>query len=293
MDNRARRERWAHYLETSMTPATRPAPGWGLTLYAGGGDPSGDSRGLVLVEAHKPPLVGLHCASVHLVAGAAAVRKVHPTARLWAGLGVDGIAKAIRAGTQTVAQGVATMRAAAGHAVDAGCEVAVWDPEGAQEAPAGTLHQGLETFARQSLAAVAADHPTLVQGFTSFDHPTVQGPFPWDAWLGTDSPVMVHLPQVYEGYARAPGGPLRTEAQLRGRLATSRASMATGVRLQGIRADLGTGAGVGIYLQAHDVDGHGTANVAREIVAGGGWCLLWPPAAAEGVIAVVDLASGP
>lgn len=279
--------------EVTLDAAAPAAPfvaAWGLTLYAGGGDAAGDRHGLDLVARYRPPLVGLHSDSGYLGIAAQRVRAVHPAARLWAGIGVDGPARDLRSGKNSDTQFIARLFAAATNAQRAGCEALVWDAEGVYEFPPQDPHRAVLDAAVRTVLRLVAEHcPRLVQGWTGQDVPTLHGRYDWSTWLGTDSPVVVALYQCYDGFNRRPGMPARTDAQLRDRVALSLHGRQIAQAHGALRADLATGPGAGLYLQAHDVSGEGTASVAREAVIHGQSVLLWPPATAEGDRAVALL----
>ncbi len=206
-----------------------------VTLYDGNGISRGWRDARPLLERARPPLVQLHCWPSAAARKVADEVRAQTGARVLFGCGVDGIARKVAAGSWPVERAVAQFVAIARGVVDAGALVVVWNAETYWKAPAGSAKRALlERVVREALAAVAAACPTLVQAFTSFDHPTYHGDFPWRAWLGDGSPIALALPQVYA----APGGDVMAHrGALPAREARALASWAAAVRAHWFNAD--------------------------------------------------------
>lgn len=224
-----------------------PAPGVCVTLWSG----DGIARALTpatcaLLAASRPDAVQLHSSPHDLrTQGPAVARRVVallPTARLWLGLGCDGLVSQIHHGIVTaddaarqVVDAVAAVHAA--HPVEA----VVPDAEGTTEA----FPEAGKAFAAALLAAMRARFPEVLVGHTAYDDPTYHARYPWAAWLG-EGGCDFSLPQVYSG--NVPAGQL-THGALPQRAARSAASYATAAAHGWVRAGLP----VYPYVQAHGV----------------------------------------
>lgn len=242
-----------------------------VTLYAGAGIVRATEESVAILRALPSlPIVMLHAAGsdVDNIPRAAAMlgaafppsaTSPSPPVRLWVGLGVDGIGADVVAGRLTHAQAVAEFvrRAQIAHSV--GAEVVVWDAEQTwkrENDPRGIL----PSVARDALDAVMREVPIL-QGFTGHGIPTLHASFPWEAFVGPSSPVVVHLPQQYavlpDPHATA------IEADVIERARRSDEAIAQFVASGRIRADLGPGGrGFGRYLMAYRQTPSGLVRVA-------------------------------
>lgn len=199
-----------------------------------------------LLIAAKPRAVQLHTWEPRHIAPV--VQRALPGVTLLVGVGVDGIARDVAKGSRPVSWGVARMIELARRASECGAVAIVWNAEaGWKRAPSDPERTRIEQLVAEGLAAVARDYPGLAQWHTSYDHPGYHSTYPWRAWLGPASPVVVSLPQVYA----APGGALAaSRGALPRREAKALASWAAAVRAGWIRPD----APEGTAEDARDVD---------------------------------------
>lgn len=166
----------------------------------------------------------------------ARVRAVRPEARLWLSPGVNGLADD---DVRAVERQARAWRDAALHL---GAEVVLVNAEGAAKPGlpgwkyVPETRAALADRARALLAGLSGS--TLQVAFTSHDCPDYHS-IDWGVWLGKDSPVTIHAPQIYPGVKR-PGASLAS-AQNRWRMATTqwRRWVARGL----MREDLGPDGG--------------------------------------------------
>lgn len=241
----------------------RPAPGLCVTVYSGGGLVSGTAESRAILVALAPQIVMLHGDTSVLRDCAAMVRADVPGVRLWTGVGIDSLATSATTGRMTPDAVVEEFVRRAQNALAAGCELVVWDAEEQWKtgANAHDPHGILPALARRALLAVAARVP-IAQAFTSYGVVTEHSTFPWEAFVGEGSPVVVHLPQQY---AVMPDPHQRADvADVIARAQWSDRSLAAFVASGRIRADLGPGgAGFGRYLMAYRCATDGLVMVAR------------------------------
>lgn len=147
-------------------------------------------------------------------AAVASLRAARPGVRVWAGLGVDGVARRVRAGTWSRQQGVETFVGLARGAADQGADLVLWDGEPQYKGPDAATRDLLSGLVTEALEAVARRVPGLVQGHTSYGNVVRitlpsgegwggQGTYVWRAWIGPSSPVEVTFPQVYPAISHA------------------------------------------------------------------------------------------
>jgi hypothetical protein len=187
---------------------------------------------------------------------------------------VDGIARQVKSGRWSVSRASREMLGIARGARDLGAELLVWNAESGWKTTARTPERArIEATVTAGLAAAAHACPGLVQGFTSYDHPSYHSTFPWRAWLGPGSPVVLALPQVYA----SPGtGLMAHRGALPRREARALSSWAAAVRAGWIEGDDPAtpereGALWAPYLQGHHVTTADTTRAAVEHPV----CSLW------------------
>lgn len=227
-------------------PIPPVAPGVCVALYDGGMNPatllSARTRGLL--AAARPQVLMPHCGPSGFRGSApdrfvSDARTLLPDARLWFGVGVDGLTNKLHANPSdpVVEQ---TLVDLARNAKRLGVEAIVWDQESVGEAHpvAG------EALARMAIKITRELAPGVLQGFTSYDHPVAvpvnAAGYPakagekvvrhfgghealaWRAWLG-DGGCDFSAEQTY--VADSPSKPASKGALAR-RQATSAASFA-------------------------------------------------------------------
>lgn len=151
----------------------------------------------------QPPAVCLHAwPGKATTAVAKEVRALLPEARLWLGAGWNPIARRLRAGSSSIAQSVAMAVGIARGAADLGVEALVVNaeggPDGGWKSDEGTIvRRTFDQAAREQLAAIRSAYHSMPLVFTSHDIPDYHATMNFPAWLGPDSPVDLHAPQVY------------------------------------------------------------------------------------------------
>jgi hypothetical protein len=257
-----------------MKEVITPAPGVVLTLWNDDlrlALPAGTRE---LLARARPEIVCLHAGPDGLARGAAwlanEVRRIHPSVRLWVGIGCDGWLGMTTAGLTKLAQATDKLTGAASLAASLGAEAIVWDAEGAFEANPDLGAR----LARAAIYLTREAHPRLLQGHTAYDHPvrvedhTGHGigghsAYPWAAWCGVDG-VDFALPQVYVAPPPPPGNPqaprLAARGALQRRMETHRRSWERAMHAGKVRPDLPTYP----YVQAHHVPFSQTASVLAE-----------------------------
>lgn len=154
------------------------------------------SRFAPWIEQVQPQIVQLHTgidpgSTTVIAAAAQTARAAAPNARIWVGIGIDGI---FRFGANSALE-------TARRTVDAtGAEAIVWNAE-------VTFKQNRAQGARiaqQLLSTWASERPGVPQGHTSYAIPSVHATYPWAAWLGGtddlgtfDKAADFDLPQWY------------------------------------------------------------------------------------------------
>lgn len=246
------------------------------TIYDGNrGAAVGFHAVLPLLKRARPEAIQLHTWSI--TTAAKAVRTAFPGIHLIAGFGIDGIARKVVNKQITVAQAAKEFLKLADSAVQAGCLVVVWNAEVAYKAELESAARALIVAAvRAGLAAVAEKYPDLRQWMTSYDHPTYHTQYPWEAWLGKDSPILAALPQVY---AAPLGEVMAQRGALRAREARAFSSWLTAIRKGWIRADAPDGpedmrdVDWLPYVQLHHVQTRDTVDLCTRYPLSFGWAL--------------------
>jgi len=245
---------------------TAVAPGDVVALYDNDGLRTAlDRGGREFLKLAKPPVVMLHTfpsaaaeGLPHLEAVAAEVRQLVPDVRLWLGVGADYALRQLREhGRGSRARIERSLEACGDAAVEIGAEVLMWDPEAAWKGRTPAERAENDSIARGVVLQVAAEHPRLLQAFTSYDHPTYHSTYAWKGWVGPRTPVVLAAMQVYAAPA---GEGMAARGALERREARALGSYREAIRKGWIEADLEV-AGVDVpedldwvpYLQAHSV----------------------------------------
>lgn len=229
-----------------------------ITLYAGSlAAPQALAACQGLLTGAQPRAVELHTWRPDQYAPA--VRRLVPDVALSVGIGVDGEAKDVALGRQSVEAAVRELvTGPVRRAVDIGAVSITWNAEGAWKRPPSSAEAArLQTLIRALLGETRARYPSLVQEHTAYDHPTYHSAYPWRAWLGAGSPVTASWAQVYAAPA---GGLSAHRGALPAREARALASWAAAVRTGWIRPDAPEGSAEDAtdvdwrpYYQAHHV----------------------------------------
>lgn len=128
---------------------------------------------------------------------AQAVKAALPEARVWFGVGCDGLAKRFRAALDTHEEAVERIAVVARVAASAGAEALVFDAEGAWKAARSSpFAQHVGALIPALYEAARREAPGVSVGMTSFDQPTLHGAFPWDRWCD-EAICNFAMPQVY------------------------------------------------------------------------------------------------
>lgn len=171
-----------------------------LTLWHGNGLRAALAGSRALLERVRPDVVQLHASPSGLRADAptvaAEVRRMLPTVRLWLGVASDTPARAYGAGRLSLDHAAAQLLVAPAVASELHCDALIWNAEPAWKR-LNKSEPDRAPLARAVVVRTAAAHPELVQGHTAYDQPTLHGDYCWEGWLGTGSPVVLELPQVY------------------------------------------------------------------------------------------------
>ncbi len=200
----------ASLLTTALAePApAKPGVGYGLTLW---NDKRPDTALAVagaraLLVRARPEVVCVHASPRAILGedpderrnkGAGvlldAVKAATPGATLYAGLGCDGWTRGYAAASTDAGRGaaVAMVVRAVDYVAARGVGLVIYDLEDAGE----KLPDAARALGARVIAAVAARHPGLVQGFTSFPLYTSHHALPFAAWHVP--PVLVTFPQLY------------------------------------------------------------------------------------------------
>lgn len=247
------------------------------TIYDGnGGAYAGFVTAREALKRAQPQAVQIH--SWDAERAAEGVRITLPRAQVIVGYGVDGIARAAALKNWTEAQAVAQFRELAARASRLGAECIVWNAEASWKAPPDSeQRKRLEGAIRAGLAAVLASYPHVIQGHTSYSHPSLHSSYPWRAWLGPGSPITFSAPQVY---AAPEGNVMAHVGALGAREVGSLASWGAGVRAGWIRPDAPGGSPDDMtdcdwlpYYQLHHVRRADTVRHALEHPVSLGWAL--------------------
>ena len=226
----------------------------GLTIWRSEDFAKAIAESEALLQAVQPGVVNLHLwpqdSTQKFVDR---VRKVCPTAELWVSPGVNTLADDSVSSVEK--QGKAWGKAA----VKLGARVLLLNAEG----PAAEGHPGWTSKDKAQRAQLAERVKALLSscaesgitlGLTSHDCPDWHH-LTWQAWLGADSPVKIHAPQVYPGIPR-PGATLKG---CRKRWATATAQWDRQVKRGIVRHDLGPqGSGWCTYTQGWGAEVAGT-----------------------------------
>jgi hypothetical protein len=157
--------------------------------------------------------------------------------RLVIGCGVDGTARSVTKGGRNTKWAIGQFLRCAGAAADAGADATMWNAEADWKTPPDASQRSrLKEAIEESLKAVEAAYPQLLQWHTAYDHPSFHTTYPWAAWLGARSPVRLSAAQVYAAGAAGDAGMAHRGALPR-REARALASWRDGVRNLGIRPD--------------------------------------------------------
>jgi len=223
--------------------------------------PHNDPTVRAVLDRVRPQIAQLHVDPLVLEArgptATANLRLWYPGMRVWWGVPGDGH------GPDPTPLWLRAVAAAARANVD----VVVLDCEGRwKDRP------GAADIARGAVAQLHDKHPSVKLGFTSYDtieavgYKDAQGKqrfwgghstFPWKAFLGPESPIALHFPQVYAaGSGTAPKGALQTRDR------RSRQSLDRAIVKHTIRAP-GEGLSWQVHLQAHHTPTDDLVAVAR------------------------------
>ena len=173
------------------------------TLWHPDGIDAAWSSARPLLERAQPRTVQLHTWSPSLVADS--IRRALPGVELVCGFGIDGIARDVAKGSRSVADGVRVFLRLAERAHVVGARAIKHNAEAAWKRPPNSIEKArLSELVRNALAEIAARYPTLEQLHTAYDHPSFHASYPWNDWLGTQSPILASYCQVYA----APGDEL-------------------------------------------------------------------------------------
>lgn len=247
------------------------------TIYDGnGGAYAGFVTAREALKRAQPQAVQIH--SWDAERAAEGVRITLPRAQVIVGYGVDGIARAAALKNWTEAQAAAQFRELAARASRLGAECIVWNAEASWKAPPDSeQRKRLEGAIRAGLAAVLASYPHVIQGHTSYSHPSLHSSYPWRAWLGPGSPITFSAPQVY---AAPEGNVMAHVGALGAREVGSLASWGAGVRAGWIRPDAAPGTPDDMtdvdwvpYYQLHHVRARDTITHALLHPVSLGWAL--------------------
>jgi hypothetical protein len=156
------------------------------------------------------------------------IRKAIPGVKIILGFGVDGIAKHVAQGTWGVTKGISAMTGLHTKAREVGAHAVVWNAEGGWKSAPNTEQRtrilALVNGALEVMAERAWDMPIW---HTAYDHPASHSSYPWEAWLGKESPVSVSFCQVYAGAGEKV---MAHRGKLAGREAASLASWEVAVK---------------------------------------------------------------
>lgn len=199
--------------------------------------------------------------------------------RLVLGCGVDSVARGVTKHRRTTQWAIGQFLRCAGAAAAAGAEAIMWNAEANWKTPPESSDRArLREAISEALKAVRAAYPQLLQWHTAFDHPSFHTTYPWAAWLGNDSPILLSAPQVYAAGAAGDAG-LAHRGALPAREARALASWRDGVRNLGIRPDAPDGPADltdvdwAPYYQLHHVSRTDTIAGATRRPLSFGWAL--------------------
>lgn len=238
----------------------------GVTIWhADGMTVALDKGAEVMLCERQPALVNLHSWPRPALAPIAErVRKACPNAKLWVSPGVNGLADDEPHAVEKQARDWRK------YALDLGAELVLVNAEGAaKEGLPGWKYSNegrsaLADRAKAMLNGLAGS--SLRIGFTSHDCPEYHR-IDWQVWLGPDSPVTTHAPQVYPGVKGLAALPA---VQNRWQMATTqwRRLVKRGI----VRPELGPdGSGWCTYTQGWGAQPIGTAWLLNQRDAG----LVW------------------
>ena len=190
----------------------------------------------------------------------------NPDLGLIVGVGVDGVAKKVATRVWSEDRAVKCFLELARIAVDAGAFALKINAEGGwKRPPTSDEAKRLRSFIKRALREIHETYPDLVLLFTSYDHPAHHSEFPWEPWLGEDSPILEVYMQIYAAGLGKEAYPHRGALPARERRAF--ASYKTAVRKKLLRPDVPDGQpgdesdlDFRPYLQLHHV--HATDTIA-------------------------------
>lgn len=228
-----------------------------------------------LIDRARPEAVQLHTWTPKNVASA--LRE--DGYRLVIGCGMDGVARNVTKGKRSTQWAIGQFLRCAGAAVEADADAIMWNAEADWKTPPNSGDRTrLREAITESLKAVKAAYPQLLQWHTAYDHPSFHTTYPWAAWLGADAPILLSAAQVYAAGAAGDAG-LAHRGALPAREARALASWRDGVRNLGIRpdapdspADL-TDVDWAPYYQLHHVSRTDTIAGATKHPLSFGWAL--------------------
>lgn len=183
-------------------------PGIAVALYGGRGPARAVADSLPLLKSLRPPIVQLHTQPDDSDAPLLdTLRRELPGVRIWIGAGCNGLADDPLPELQRTAERWGKW------CDNHGVELLVVNAEGDKDPATPDWYARPEDPHRaHKIAAMELLLLTLSQamdkcaiGFTSHDCPQWH-PLPWQSAL-LDSPVSLHLPQVYPALAKSKGGP--------------------------------------------------------------------------------------
>lgn len=167
------------------------------TLWHSDGPEAAWLSGRSLLEKARPRALTIHSWSPHLVADAVR-RALGASTSLIVGIGVDGIARDVAKGRMSVSGGIKQFVELARRAVACGAVALEHNAEAHYKRPPTSPERALlRDLIRGALREIASRFPTLAQWHTAYDHPSYHATYPWEAWLGTGSPIVASFPQVY------------------------------------------------------------------------------------------------
>lgn len=151
-----------------------------------------------MLAQHRPPVVQLHSWSPDKVSEQ--IRSSIPGVSLVCGFGVDGLAKAVVKKEQTETTAIRTFVRLIRMARDIGAVATMWNAEARYKTPPNSEQRKVILgLVKGALAAAKAAVPDMHQLHTAYDHPSYHSEYPWEAWLGYDSPAEASFWQVYAG----------------------------------------------------------------------------------------------
>ena len=234
-----------------------------LTLYPTGTNPT--QRFASFINKARPRAVEIHTWTPDK--HAPSLRAMVPDLVLSCGIGIDGVARRVAKGDQSVTVAVKDALTAVKRAVDCGCERITWNAEAEWKRPPDSEESGrIHSLVRNLMDETAAVYPEIRQEHTAYDHPTYHSTYPWRAWLGPGTKIKASWAQVYA----APMGSLMAHrGALTARETGALSSWATAVKKGWILPDAPPGSESDLadvdwrpYFQAHHVQAIDTVSCA-------------------------------